>query len=500
MKHKKHKDNRIMPLSDFRRFCITVAFILFVFITAATHAEDWPTYMHDNSRSGTTSEELDLTKLRQAWVYTSPAPPRTAFSGPAPWDPYRPISPLPASRDFDSALFVTIINDSVYFGSSVTDSLHCMNIYNGRQKWFYRTNGAVRFPPCYYNGKLYFGSDDGCLYCVNAADGSLVWKYSPSGNTRLLCNNGNLIPQWPIRTGTAVYGDKVYFAASLVPWKYPYLCSLDAETGSDSGSGLYKIQQTVFGIPPDSSYSYLTPRGSIIVSSSKIYLSQGRICPFVFSRSNGSFIDTLDKAIGWSDWMRYHNNVGTYALLTDDSSYVHGRGQWHTAGDLLFEDKVVFDSSGTALVVSGSYAYIIERTFDTDPQAGSLLDIHGKVKCILRSNGSIQWSRSNLTYDPYVLIKAGENLFVGGTKKVVAYNSSNGNEVWSKTVTGKVRGLAAANGFLFVSTDTGHIYAFGGIPGDFSGDGAVNLFDFELFIRTFSDCTNPNDDTCNQYP
>ena len=48
--------------------------------------------------------------------------------------------------------------------------------------------------------------------------------------------------------------------------------------------------------------------------------------------------------------------------------------------------------------------------------------------------------------------------------------------------------------------DTGHIYAFGGIPGDFSGDGAVNLFDFELFIRTFSDCTNPNDDTCNQYP
>ncbi len=162
----------------------------------------------------------------------------------------------------------------------------------------------------------------------------------------------------------------------------------------------------------------------------------------------------------------------------------------------MFEDKVVFDSSGTALVVSGSYAYIIERTFDTDPQEGYLLDIHGTVKCILRSNGSTQWSKSNLTYNPYVLIKAGDNLFVGGTKKVVAYNSSSGNEVWSKTVTGKVRGLAAANGFLFASTDTGHIYAFGGIPGDFSGDGAVNLFDFELFVRTFSDCTNPNDSSC----
>ena len=89
--------------------------------------------------------------------------------------------------------------------------------------------------------------------------------------------------------------------------------------------------------------------------------------------------------------------------------------------------------------------------------------------------GSTQWSKTNLDYEPYVLIKAGDILFVGGTKKVVAYDcSDNGNEVWSKIVTGRVRGLAAANGHLFASTDTGHMYAFGSPRSDLKGDGKID--------------------------
>ena len=91
-------------------------------------AEDWTTYMYNNSRGGVTSESLDLSQLRQAWVYTSPVPPRTAFSGPAPSDFSRDHAPLPATRDFDTAFFVTVVGDSVYFGSSVTNSVHCLNM------------------------------------------------------------------------------------------------------------------------------------------------------------------------------------------------------------------------------------------------------------------------------------------------------------------------------------------------------------------------------------
>ena len=459
--------NHTTTLSDAVAFFLLLVCFTVLLSCSQALAEDWTTYMYNNSRGGVTSESLDLSQLRQAWVYTSPVPPRTAFSGPAPLDPSRNHAPLPATRDFDTAFFVTVVGDSVYFGSSVTNSAHCLNIHSGDEKWFHRTDGPVRFPPTCYNGKVYFGSDDGYLYCADAESGSTVWKYSPSGDTRLLGNNDNLVPMWPIRTGTAIYEGKVYFAASLVPWKAPYLCALDAGTGADSGTGLYK-NQPVIAIAPYSR-GVLTPMGAILLSSTKIYLSQGRMSSYVFDRTNGSPIGTLSTSSeGFYGWMNNASAVGTYALLTPDSHYLQGRGRIHEEGDSLWEfnaetrDVIARHDSASAMIVSDSYTYIIERTFDKDPDEGFVIGVHGTVKCIMRSDGSVKWSRSDLDYDPYTLIKAGNIIFVGGTKKVVAYDCSDkGNQVWSKTVTGKVRGLTAANGYLFVSTDTGHIYAFG---------------------------------------
>ena len=64
--------------------CSTEIFCLvMLLIGQRARAENWTTYMHDNSRSGVTAEELDLSNLNQAWVYTPPPPPRTAWSGPS---------------------------------------------------------------------------------------------------------------------------------------------------------------------------------------------------------------------------------------------------------------------------------------------------------------------------------------------------------------------------------------------------------------------------------
>jgi len=142
----------------------------------AVLAEDWPTYMHDNRRSGVTTESLVLGDLEQGWVYTSPAAPQMAWDGGHPWDSWASNLQVPM-RDFDTAFFVSAVGNMVYFGSSVTDSVHCLDGRTGRQKWFFTTNGPVRYPPSYYEGKLYFGSDDGYVYCIDADDGSLERSY-----------------------------------------------------------------------------------------------------------------------------------------------------------------------------------------------------------------------------------------------------------------------------------------------------------------------------------
>jgi len=440
-------------------------------------AEDWPTYMHDNRRSGLTSESLELSSLDQGWVYSSPAPPRLAWDGGHPWDSYANSVQVPM-RDFDTAFFVTAVGDMVYFGSSVTDSVHCLDARTGVQRWFYATNGPVRYPPSFYEGKLYFASDDGYAYCIDAQDGSLEWKYSPSGDdSRLIGNNGSLIPMWPIRTGTAVMDGKVYFAASLVPWQRSYLCSVDAATGSVAGPGLYAAS------------GGSTPMSAILASSTKIYLAEGRSYPDVYNRSDGSFQGHVGGKSG---------DGGCYVLLTSDTGYAYAHGQDHGAGYRAneYNDRVAAYPNGKCMIVSGQTAYIITEQFVVDASNNNRSVVNPRLSAFDRRNGSTIWS---VPCDKpcYSLIMAGGVLFVGGTNEVEAHDSSDGRELWSKPVDGRARGIVAANGRLFVSTDAGTIHMFGSAysPADINEDGHIDLLDLAAFAEDYLKCTDPANHT-----
>ena len=96
---------------------LVAAFLATVSVPTSAIAEDWPTYMHDNSRSGVTGESLDLTELKKRWVVKSPALPQIAWDGGQPWDESRGVDDMVPMRDFDFAFFVTVIGDSLYYGS-----------------------------------------------------------------------------------------------------------------------------------------------------------------------------------------------------------------------------------------------------------------------------------------------------------------------------------------------------------------------------------------------
>ena len=56
-------------------------FPVFLFISlgaaALLQSADWPTYRHDNSRSGTTAEKLVAEKLELKWVHRAALAPRS---------------------------------------------------------------------------------------------------------------------------------------------------------------------------------------------------------------------------------------------------------------------------------------------------------------------------------------------------------------------------------------------------------------------------------------
>jgi len=450
---------------------------------AGVWAEDWPTYRHDNRRSGVTSAPLDV-PLQKVWEYGSTEAPQTAWTGPAKWDSYANIRKLKSMRNFDPVFHVTAVAGSVFFGSSVDDAVHCLDATTGQETWAFFTNGPVRLPPSLDGGKLYFGSDDGCIYCIDANSGALAWNHQAVPDARKVPVNGKLTSLYPCRTGALVENTRVYFAASLLPWQKTYVCAIDAASGATDGAGLFRKE-----------YDHMAAQGPMLASSTKLYISQGRQTPLVFERNSGKMIRSLgDSGFG-----------GVFGLLTEDSILVHGHGQNHRGeGELRFfsperQDLLVTFPHATSIVIHAGIVYLCAdgqlQAFDRDTYVG----LQGRIRGLQQNVKTLGEQKKKLSADasaaerqrldttiesartqiavlqerlpstflwrvpsdcPFELILAGETLVAGGEGKVVAYEMATGREIWTASVEGRAYGLAVSEGRLLVSTDLGRIICF----------------------------------------
>jgi eukaryotic-like serine/threonine-protein kinase len=71
----------------------------------------------------------------------------------------------------------------VYFGSD-DGNVYAVDASSGRQLWKYVTRGAVASTPAIANGMLYVMSYDGHFYALNAKTGALRWKFATAGERR----------------------------------------------------------------------------------------------------------------------------------------------------------------------------------------------------------------------------------------------------------------------------------------------------------------------------
>jgi outer membrane protein assembly factor BamB len=76
-----------------------------------------------------------------------------------------------------------VVGDTVYVGSG-DYNLYAINLSDGSLKWKFKTKGRVHSSPAVAAGVVYFGSYDSYFYAVDAATGKELWKFQTGGERR----------------------------------------------------------------------------------------------------------------------------------------------------------------------------------------------------------------------------------------------------------------------------------------------------------------------------
>lgn len=237
---------------------------------------------------------------------------------------------------FDAGYEPVAAHGKLLIASSRNDSVTAYDAATGREVWVFRTDGPIRFAPAVWKDAVCFGSDDGCFYCVDLADGQLRWKHRVVPSDRRLLGNGRLISVWPIRGGPVVAEGYVYFAAGVWPFEGVFVCAMNIATGKV----VWRNERLgyLFGQQPHDTKAIggLAPQGYLIVNGDELIIPCSTAYPARLNRETGELIEFELPAPGGLPG-------GWFASLDAETSRAIRRGKLtfdDVVNSQLHEDKV----------------------------------------------------------------------------------------------------------------------------------------------------------------
>lgn len=409
-----------------------------VLLPRAVRADDWPMWRYDAARSASSAQSL-ASALHLQWVRDL-GPLTTAW-------PDQPKMVL------DRAYEPVVAGRTMFVGSSKHDTVTAYDTRTGETRWVFHADGPVRYAPVVWERGVYFTSDDGHLYCVEAATGSLTWKFRGGPARRRALGNQRLISSWPARGAPVIADATVYFAASIWPFMGIFIHALDARTGevvwTNDGDGSMYIKQPHTA----DSFAGVAPQGPLVVAGDVLLIPGGRSIPAAYDRKTGKLIHYLlnenNKRGGGSEVFvggeYFYNGGQAYrvdtgaalgatrfpAVPASDGIYASEAGNIH-ASDILIKEAEITDRRGRKVV---RQTWATPRRWSVDAPAGE------------------------------VLIRAGARLYGGTEGALCAVDlptvDAPAKLSWETTIEGTPTSLVAADDRLFAVTREGRISCFG---------------------------------------
>ncbi len=458
-----------------------VLLIVVGMLAAQVRAGDWPQFRYDVGRTAASPHELP-TNLELRWTRNLPTP--------------QPAFPHEVRLAYDASYEPVVIGHTIFIPSMVSDSVTALDTETGNQRWRFFAEGPVRFAPVVGEGKVYFVSDDGYLYCLNAQDGSLCWKFRglPEGKQdRKVIGHGRLVSLWPARGGPVLAEGVVYFAAGLWPTEGVFVHAVNAESGEAVWSNIDSDH-----IPKSNwdhgvgQYSGLTPQGYLAIVGDWLVVPCGAQLPAFLDLKTGT---RHEYTMGWGGrnglpkgcW--FVAGIGDYLSHSGDLYDITRPNTERlpdTRPDAQDFKPMLYPGGFTRLDVERANQRELDSFRQPVLTPAAMYDSSGSIVARDLTEVALQKiTKEDLpahrSGDPYpdtlggkfrelwklpanldVHIKAGSRLYVGGPGVVKAIDTLGPEPqvVWQAQVEGTPQRMLAADDKLFVVTVEGSIHVF----------------------------------------
>ncbi|MFQ5809797.1 MAG: PQQ-binding-like beta-propeller repeat protein, partial [Armatimonadota bacterium] len=359
---------------------------------------------------------------------------------------------------FDYAYQVAAAGGAVYFGSSADNKVYALDLATGQERWSFMTGAPIRFAPHVADGRVLVASDDGCLYCLSADEGELIWKFRAAPRDEKLIGNGRMISRWPLRSGVIVHDRVVYLTAGMWPAEGVYVYALRIDDGSvvwtNDTSGAMYLKLPHGGAE---AITGVAPQGYLLASGDTLLVPTGRSVPAGFDRETGRFL--------YYRAAENKHNGGAWASVAGDLVFC-----WKHAGgpdiDIRIGEAMPAKSDGlmashcrtgaSKLTLGGKHRVVVKG--DTVYASGSgFVSAHDR-----NALNQVRWQAP--CERVYELSLAGDTVLAAGRGTVMGISAATGDVLWTIPIDAQARGLAVADGRLLVSAATGDITCFGPEP------------------------------------
>ncbi len=293
----------------------------------------------------------------------------------------------------------------VYVGSE-DNNLYCLNATTGVLIWNYTTGDDVDSSPAVVGDRVYVGSGDKNVYCFNATTGIRLWNYTTG---------------WGVDSSPAVSGGHVYVGSNDRK-----LYCLDAITGVLNWSTIVGTQIVGFSSPA--------------VVGGRVYVG-----------SIDCKMHCFNATTGISLW-----NFTTYNVI-DSSPAVVGGFVYFGSQDYTLYCLNAATGAHVWNYTTGWYILCSPAVVNGRVYFGSN---DNNTYCLNASTGDSLWEYTTGSYVDSSPVIAGGCVYIGAEdNKTYCLNATTGTFIWSYTMSGLVwNSLAIAGGRVYVGTDNHILY------------------------------------------